>query len=173
MTVESARLSIAGMPAVAGACDLCAVEPAELNATVLVRHLRGGSVRFNACDRCAQAMRRVIAAIGGHGDVTSGPESAIPVPLEVPGVPSVQSPVLIGIVPDGLSDAAGNRFMIRLYGEERAGGTWISWIEFEAVATGETLRTERETTQSNREQLSYWASGLEPAYFDGAFARAR
>ena len=33
-------------------------------------------------------------------------------------------------------------------------------------------RSGRETTQSNREHLAYWATGLEPTYFEGAFSRA-
>jgi hypothetical protein len=80
---------------------------------------------------------------------------------------------LIGIVPDGFVSSDGARYIVRLYGDQRADGTWIGWIEFEAMDSGVTLRTGRETTQSNQEQLTYWASGLEPTYFDGAFARAR
>jgi len=57
---------------------------------------------------------------------------------------------------------------------ELNGGLWEGWLEFHTV--GETrpiLRTERETTQPDRGALEYWASGLEPLYFEGAFARAR
>ena len=38
---------------------------------------------------------------------------------------------------------------------------------------GPVLRTERETSQSSRGALETWALGLEPAYFEGAFSRAR
>jgi hypothetical protein len=161
------------MPAAAGVCDLCTVEPVELSTAVLVSHPHGGSVWFNACGRCTKAMRRVIAAIGGYGVVTGGAEAAVLERLGATDVPFAKPPVLIGIVPQGFVDNSGARFMVRIYGDERADGTWIGWIEFEAVNTGVTIRTGRETTQSNREQLSYWASGLEPTYFDGAFARAR
>jgi hypothetical protein len=34
------------------------------------------------------------------------------------------------------------------------------------------LRTERETTQPDKAVLEYWATGLEPIYFEGALARA-
>jgi len=34
------------------------------------------------------------------------------------------------------------------------------------------LATPRETTQSNRQALEYWANGLEPIYLEGAFSRA-
>jgi hypothetical protein len=37
---------------------------------------------------------------------------------------------------------------------------------------GPALRTGRETTQPNRDAVAYWASGLEPVYFEGAFVRA-
>jgi hypothetical protein len=173
MSGEPARLTVAAMPVVVGDCELCAGVGVELNAAVLVSHARGGSVRFNACDRCTQAMRRVVAAVGGHGAVIGGTSSAVPEPLDAAGVSFAQSPVLIGTLPDGFVDADGMRYIVRLYGHRRVDDTWIGWIEFEAADTGVTLRTGRETTQSNREQLTYWASGLEPTYFDGAFARAR
>ena len=34
------------------------------------------------------------------------------------------------------------------------------------------LQTDRETTQSTLEGVAYWATGLEPIYFEGAFDRA-
>ena len=37
---------------------------------------------------------------------------------------------------------------------------------------GPALRTGRETTQPNRDAVANWASGLEPVYLEGAFARA-
>lgn len=37
---------------------------------------------------------------------------------------------------------------------------------------GATLRTGRETTQPDREDLLCWATGLEPVYLEGALARA-
>ena len=61
----------------------------------------------------------------------------------------------------------------QVWGEGRTDGTWEGWIEFHPAAPpGIVLRTERETTQPNRDALAYWASGLEPIYFDGALARA-
>ena len=68
-------------------------------------------------------------------------------------------------------DSRGEEFVASAYGEERAGGTWEGWLEFRS-ASGEVRRTGRETTQPNRDALRYWASGLEPLYLDGAFARA-
>ena len=62
-------------------------------------------------------------------------------------------------------------YVARVYGQPREDGTWEGWLEFSNPLTG-TLRTDRETTQSNVEQLTYWATGLEPTYLDGALMRA-
>ena len=70
--------------------------------------------------------------------------------------------------------AQGTIFITRSYGEERPDGTWVGWIEFTpADGNGPTLRTDRETSQPNKVTLDYWATGLEPIYFEGAFARAQ
>ncbi len=65
----------------------------------------------------------------------------------------------------------GVNYRAFVHGEERADGMWVGWIEFVSGAT--RLRTEQETSQSNRDALAYWASGLEDVYFDGALRRAR
>jgi hypothetical protein len=70
--------------------------------------------------------------------------------------------------------ADGRLYKARVYGGERPDGTWEGWLEFvPAAGHGQILRTDRETTQPDRDALAYWASGLEPLYFDGALARAR
>jgi hypothetical protein len=67
----------------------------------------------------------------------------------------------------------GDRFSVRTYGESRNDGTWIGWLEFEPQDRDvPQLRTEPETTQASRDALDVWASGLEPVYLEGAFARA-
>lgn len=67
----------------------------------------------------------------------------------------------------------GEAYAVRTYGEARKDGTWLGWLEFEpADRHAPRLRTDRETTQASREALASWASGLEAAYFEGAFARA-
>lgn len=71
-------------------------------------------------------------------------------------------------------DENGVTYMVAAHGEMSSGGTWEGWLEFHPVdETRPVLRTERETTQPDRAALEYWASGLEPLYFEGAFARAR
>jgi len=73
-----------------------------------------------------------------------------------------------------VKDDRGNRYTATAYGTERLGGTWIGWLEFSpADHDGPVLKTESETSQPNRIALQYWASGLEPIYLDGAFARAQ
>ena len=71
-----------------------------------------------------------------------------------------------------IEDRSGTSYEIFTYGEARPDGNWEGWIEFH-TPSGKALRTGRETTQPNRKALAYWASGLEPLYFEGAFARAR
>ena len=68
----------------------------------------------------------------------------------------------------------GTTYFVRSYGEERFDGTWIGWLEFHPVDESEpVLRTDQETSQPNRTAVEYWATGLEPVYFEGAFERAR
>lgn len=71
-------------------------------------------------------------------------------------------------------DGDGRRYVAAAIGAERADGTWVGWIEFSPVdAANPAFRTNNETSQPNRAALEYWASGLEPVYLDGAFARAQ
>jgi hypothetical protein len=65
----------------------------------------------------------------------------------------------------------GVTYRAYVHGSERPDGMWVGWIEF--VGGSRRLRTEQETSQSNRDALAYWASGLEDIYFEGALHRAR
>ena len=71
-------------------------------------------------------------------------------------------------------DEEGSAYLVRVWADRRRDGMWEGWLEF-APVDGLTcaLRTSRETSQPNRGALEYWATGLEPVYLDGAFARAR
>ena len=72
-----------------------------------------------------------------------------------------------------VEDADGTLYLPRTYGELRADGTWRGWIEFHPLTgVGRVLSTGQETSQPSRDTLAYWASGLEPIYFEGALARA-
>ena len=67
----------------------------------------------------------------------------------------------------------GTEYVVRSYGEERSDGTWSGWLEFDpAGPTEKILRTGQETSQPNRVTIEYWATGLEPVYFEGALERA-
>ena len=52
-------------------------------------------------------------------------------------------------------------------------GRWEGWIEFIPIAGGiHVLLTPRETTQPNRSDAVYWATGLTGTYLEGAWKRA-
>lgn len=67
---------------------------------------------------------------------------------------------------------SGATFVARTYAEQEPHGVWIGWLEFTPLSGGPTLRTGAETSQPTLEMVGYWASGLEPVYFEGAFERA-
>jgi hypothetical protein len=66
----------------------------------------------------------------------------------------------------------GTLYEARACGSPMAGGTWQGWIEFVPIAGGEPLRSGRETTQPNRVDTAYWATGVTPVYLEGALKRA-
>ena len=71
-----------------------------------------------------------------------------------------------------LADESGRRFdLARVHAAEQPGGTWQGWIEFRS-AEGDSVTTDRETTQSNLAGVEYWATGLEPVFLEGALRRA-
>ena len=70
--------------------------------------------------------------------------------------------------PDGIA------YVPRTYAQPSSNGGWEAWLEFHpAGGRAPVLRTDRETTQATRDAIEVWAAGLETAYFEGAFARAR
>jgi hypothetical protein len=64
-------------------------------------------------------------------------------------------------------------YAVHVCGEQRTDGTWEGWIEFHPNGLESILRTDQETSQSNRAALEYWADGLAPVYLEGALARAQ
>jgi hypothetical protein len=174
-----AQLSLVPGTGVAGTCDLCATLVSSLAATVLIEHERGGSVRFATCERCHLAIRRLAAATGGHAhfaialEVGSAHLPERPAERIVGTRPIPTAAELIDERPEHVWGAEGRPYVVRVYGQPRADGTWIGWIEFVALDGASVLRTGSETTQSSREQVAYWASGLEALYFEGAFRRAQ
>lgn len=177
MMNDQARVSLVAQGTGALSCELCTAEANIPNTTVVVRHPRGGVVQLAACDWCVQALRRLAAATGGHA-VFALAEGGIPAPASRRTVPSrarpASPPVMVLEFAEHVRDPVdGTTYVARVYGRARADGTWEGWIEFVAVGAAVVLRTDQETTQSSREGVAYWASGLEPAYLEGAFARAR
>jgi hypothetical protein len=120
-------------------------------------------------------MRRVSAVSGGRATFVLS-EAAGPPPSVLRGAPRasrpLSPPVQIMELTQEMQDSVGRNYVIRVLGRERIDGTWEGWLDFVAVGASIVLRTPIETTQSNREALAYWASGLEPAYLQGAFRRA-
>jgi len=71
-------------------------------------------------------------------------------------------------------DEDGETYTVVASGEQSPSGTWEGWLEFHPMdKTKPVWVTGRETTQPGKSALEYWASGLEPLYFDGAFERAQ
>lgn len=66
----------------------------------------------------------------------------------------------------------GSRYMARACGAEQENGKWHAWLEFVDTATGAAIRSGRETTQPNRTDTFYWATGLTAVYLEGALERA-
>jgi hypothetical protein len=67
----------------------------------------------------------------------------------------------------------GTWYEARACGSEMPGGTWQGWIEFVPHGSAhEPIRTSRETTQPNRTDTIYWATGLSSIYLEGALQRA-
>lgn len=68
--------------------------------------------------------------------------------------------------------AEGRSYIARACGDAMNDGVWQAWIEFLPVGEGEPVRSGRETTQPNREDTLYWATGLTPVFLEGSLRRA-
>jgi hypothetical protein len=66
----------------------------------------------------------------------------------------------------------GSRYEARACGRAMPGGTWEGWIEFVPIGGGPAVHSPRETTQPNRTDAEYWATGLTHVYLEGALRRA-
>jgi len=69
-------------------------------------------------------------------------------------------------------DQNGHAYVARACGSEMEDGRWQGWIEFVPTGGGPAVRSGRETTQPNRVDTEYWATGLTPVYLEGALHRA-
>jgi hypothetical protein len=68
----------------------------------------------------------------------------------------------------------GTAYIARACGGETGNGMWQGWIEFlpERGEAAEPVRSSRETTQPNRQDTIYWATGLTPVFLEGSLDRA-
>lgn len=67
----------------------------------------------------------------------------------------------------------GGVYHAQSWARQRNDGFWEGWLEFHPLDDAARVRrTEIETRQLNKGDLSFWASGLESVYLEGAFARA-
>jgi hypothetical protein len=71
-----------------------------------------------------------------------------------------------------LSTTEGFTYVAQACGAATESGLWECWIEFKPVNDGEPLRSARESTQPNRTDAEYWATGLTRVYLEGALDRA-
>ena len=71
-----------------------------------------------------------------------------------------------------IADKNGTAYIARACGAPADHGLWNGWLEFVPVDGGRPIRSSRETTQPNRVDTAYWATGLTPVYLEGALQRA-
>jgi hypothetical protein len=72
---------------------------------------------------------------------------------------------------DVILKSGGRAYSARVVGAESGNGMWRGWIEFVSSDDGTVVASGRETTQPNREDTFYWATGLTAVYLEGAFER--
>jgi hypothetical protein len=73
---------------------------------------------------------------------------------------------------DPITTNDGTQYGVQACGARNDQGLWEGWIEFLPVKDGPALRSARETTQPNRTDAEYWATGLTRVYLEGALHRA-
>jgi hypothetical protein len=171
-------ITLVSVPLGVGKCDLCGQEVHPRPGTVVVRLHTSAAVEFAACINCVRAFQEVELTSGGlvrfaAGEAPSAPvQTVITQPLAV-GEPTGPVAAYRREYPELVQVTDGRRYRVQACGHARTDGTWVGWLEFHPEQAGLLiLRTGEETSQPNQEALAYWADGLEPVYFQGAFARA-
>ena len=71
-----------------------------------------------------------------------------------------------------VASSDGVVYQARACGAETTAGLWEGWIEFTPAHGGKPVHSARETTQPNRRDVEYWATGLTPIFLEGALRRA-
>jgi hypothetical protein len=173
MTVgDFSTITVAAQPALLGACGLCARPGGGLPAAVAVTHGGGTVARFDVCEFCDRALRRLQAVTPGFARLAVGGSVGEPGREALPVDDFVGPTVPIQEFQQPIQDGDGALYQPVVVGVQRGDGTWAGWLEFREVGGVRVLRTNRETTQPNQGALAYWASGLQPSYIEGAFRRA-
>jgi hypothetical protein len=70
-----------------------------------------------------------------------------------------------------LTGSDGKVYLARACGRLAPDGGWEGWIEFVPDDGSPVLRSRRETRQSDRDTLLYWATGLTYVYLEGSLER--
>lgn len=78
---------------------------------------------------------------------------------------------VLAIYPDPIGGSDGRTYTARACGSPMDDSRWQGWLEFEPVDGGDPLRSSRETTQPNRVDTIYWATGLTAVYLEGSLER--
>jgi hypothetical protein len=73
--------------------------------------------------------------------------------------------------PEAITGSDGQTYTARACGSPMDDSRWQGWLEFEPADGGAPLRSARETTQPNRVDTAYWATGLTPVYLEGSLER--
>jgi hypothetical protein len=163
-----------------GECDLCSHDHRPRPGTVVVRLSTGAAVEFATCAPCLTALQEVERASGGLvrfavGEAPSAPVRTVvtqSIPIDRAEVDSTAA-AFRREYPEMVQTTEGRRYRVHACGHARGDGTWAGWLEFHPEdPRSVTLRTGQETSQPSLEALAYWADGLEPVYFQGAFTRA-
>jgi len=66
----------------------------------------------------------------------------------------------------------GVTYRVQACGAPMSDNLWEGWLEFIPVDGRTPIRSPRETTQPNRQDAEYWATGLTAVYFEGSLRRA-
>ena len=170
---DVSTITLAAQPALLGACGLCGRAGGGLPAVVAVTHGGGTVARFDVCEFCDRALRRLEAVTPGFARLAIGVAVNEPAREALPVDELVGPVVLIQEFQQPIQDGDGALYVPVAVGVQRGDGTWAGWLEFREVGGARVLQTNRETTQPNHGALAYWASGLQPSYIEGAFRRAK
>jgi hypothetical protein len=73
---------------------------------------------------------------------------------------------------DPVSTKDGCSYIARACGSGDESGRWQGWLEFVPIGPGAVVISGRETTQPNRRDTEYWATGLTAIYLEGSLNRA-